>query len=89
MQWATLRTLIELLVRLGRDADASVLYGAMNASPTAPPVAGSDNVRIGDAIATARSRLGDEDFEALGAEGARLSDNDAVAFALRCVGAVA
>ncbi len=86
MQWATLRTLIELLVRLGSDADAAVLYGAMNASPTAPPVAGADKVRIGQAVATARSRLGDERFDALGAEGTRLSDNDAVPFALRCVG---
>ncbi len=86
MQWATLRTLIELLVRVGRDADAAVLYGAMHASPTAPPVAGADKARIGEAVATARSRLSGERFETLRADGARLSDNEAVAFALRCIG---
>jgi hypothetical protein len=86
MQWATLRTLIELLARLGRDTDATALYGAMLASPTAPPVAGADIGRIGEAVAALRARLGEERFEAVRAEGELMSDNDAVAFALRCVG---
>jgi hypothetical protein len=84
-QWATLRTLIELLTRLGHDEDAATLYGAMTASATAPPVAGADKVRIGEAVAALRVRLGDERFEALRADGAELSDNAAVAFARRCV----
>jgi predicted ATPase/DNA-binding SARP family transcriptional activator len=86
MQWATLRTLIELLARLERDAEAATLYGAMLASATAPPLAGADAGRIAAAVAALRTRLGDDRFEALRAEGATLSDNDAVAFALGCVG---
>jgi predicted ATPase/DNA-binding SARP family transcriptional activator len=85
MQWATLRTLVEVLARLGRDADAAALYGAMLASSTAPPLAGADAGRIADAVAAVRARLGDERFEAAQAEGAALSDNDAVAFAVRCI----
>jgi len=86
MQWMTLRTLVELLARLGRDADAARLYGAMTASATASPLAGADAVRIAEAVATMRARLGDERFEATRAAGAALSDSEAVAFALECVG---
>ena len=86
MQWATLRTLIELLARLGRDAEATVLYSAMLTSPTAPPVAGMDVRRIASAVDALRLRLGDERFETLRMEGAALSDNEAVALALSCVG---
>jgi predicted ATPase/DNA-binding SARP family transcriptional activator len=85
MQWATLRTLIELLVRLGRHADAVVLHGAMRASATAPPLVGVDTVRIAEAINAARRGLGHERFEALTAEGTGLSDEEAVAFAMACV----
>ncbi|MGF1596521.1 MAG: hypothetical protein ACFCVK_06250 [Acidimicrobiales bacterium] len=86
MQWITLRTLIELLARLGRDVEAARLYGAMTASATAPPVAGSDATRIAEAVATMRSRLGDEQFEVVRAEGSALSDGEAVRYALGCVG---
>jgi predicted ATPase/DNA-binding SARP family transcriptional activator len=85
MQWATLRTFIELLVRLGRHADAVVLHGAMRASATAPPLVGADTVRIAAAIDAARRRLGQERFEVLTAEGTALSDEEAVAFAMACV----
>jgi hypothetical protein len=71
MQWTTLRTLVELLTRLGRDAEAALLYGAMTASATASPLAGADAARIA---------------EAMRARGAALSDSEAVAFALECVG---
>jgi predicted ATPase/DNA-binding SARP family transcriptional activator len=86
MQWTTVRTLIELLTRLGRDAHAAVLYGALTASDTASPLAGADATRIADAVAALRTRLGDDRFEALRADGGALSDNDAVTFALECVG---
>jgi predicted ATPase/DNA-binding SARP family transcriptional activator len=86
MQWTTLRTLIELLTRLGRDAEAAVMYGAMTASAASSPLVGADAKRIADAVASLRNRLGDERFDVLCADGAALSDNEAVAFALACVG---
>ena len=86
MQWTTLRTLVELLARVGRDAEAALLYGAMTASATASPLVGADAARITEAVATMRARLGDERFEAAQAKGTALSDSEAVAFALECVG---
>jgi hypothetical protein len=65
MQWATLRTLIELLTKVGRHADAAVLHGAMTASPSAPPVAGADATRISQAVDAMRQRLGTDRFAAL------------------------
>jgi tetratricopeptide (TPR) repeat protein len=86
MQWTTLRTLIELLTRLGRDAEAAVLYGAMTASATASPLAGADGARIAEAVATMRARLGEPSFESARVRGAALPDSHAVAFALASVG---
>ncbi len=86
MVWTTLRTLVELLTRLRRDADAARLYGAMEASTTAAPLAGADAARIAEAVATVRGRLGDSRFEGFRTEGAALSDDEAVAYALQCVG---
>ncbi|WP_214370602.1 BTAD domain-containing putative transcriptional regulator [Pseudonocardia sp. H11422] len=86
MLWATLRTLVELLARVGRDAEAAVIYGAMTASATAPPLAGADVTRIGEAVAAMRIRLGAGRFATACADGAALSDGEAVAFALACVG---
>jgi hypothetical protein len=42
--------------------------------------------RIAEAVATMRSRLGDERFETLRVKGAALCDSEAVVFALECVG---
>ncbi|MGH9185082.1 MAG: ATP-binding protein, partial [Acidimicrobiales bacterium] len=41
-QWTTVRTLIETLTRQGADEPATTLYGALTASPSAPPLIGLD-----------------------------------------------
>jgi predicted ATPase/DNA-binding SARP family transcriptional activator len=84
MQWATLRTFIELLERLGRDADAAVLHGALTMSEKAPPSAGADTVRIAEVVAGLRRRLGSERFGRLTSHGANLSEAEAVEFAREC-----
>jgi ATP/maltotriose-dependent transcriptional regulator MalT len=89
MQWATVRTLIELLARIGRDDDAARLYGAMTASASAPPLAGADATRIADTLVTLRRRLGGARFGQLRAEGAGLSDDEALAHAHACCRSVA
>jgi tetratricopeptide (TPR) repeat protein len=86
MQWATVRTLIELLARIGRDEDAARLYGAMSASASAPPLAGADAARISDALVSLRRRLGQARFARLCTEGAGLSDDEALDHALACCG---
>jgi hypothetical protein len=85
-QWVTLRTLVEALSRLGRHAEATVLQGALGASPTATAPVGADAARLAEAAAAARAALGDERVEQLSAEGAALGDDGAVAYARRCVG---
>lgn len=85
-QWTILRALVETLVRLGRDEPAAVLYGALAASGTAPPVVGADVARMADAVAVLRSRLGDDQFAALRGRGARMGDDEVIAHALRHAG---
>jgi predicted ATPase/DNA-binding SARP family transcriptional activator len=84
MQWATLRNLVVLLARMGRDDEAARLYGAMVASSSAPPPAGADATRLADALAAVRSRLGEPVLAARCAEGAALTDDEALVEALAC-----
>ena len=84
-QWITVRTLVEMLTRLGRDEAAAVLHGALIGRETAPPIVGADAGRMAVAEATLRGRLGEEHFTRLHADGRALSDEDAIAFALKTV----
>jgi len=82
-QWTTIRTLIETLTELGRDKPATILCGALTASPAALPLIGADAVRMSNAIVTLKARLGLDDYERLAARGARIGDDEAIAYALR------
>lgn len=80
-QWLTLRNLVELIVRLGADEPAAVLYGACTASTTSPPIYGPEVQRLEDVVATLISRLGQQAFDQARRRGANLSDEEAVSFA--------
>jgi predicted ATPase/DNA-binding SARP family transcriptional activator len=80
-QWVALRTAVVLLRRLGQDESAATLYGALRASRAAIPPVGADAARLDAAVAELTGRLGAGRFAAAMAQGARLSDDDAVAFA--------
>jgi hypothetical protein len=80
--WMAVRVLVETLSRLGRHNEATVLWGALAASPRASRVYGSDSRRIDAVEAAARTALGDA-FEARRAEGAALGDIGAIALARR------
>ena len=67
--WMAVRVLVETLSRLGCHREATVLLGALAASPRASRVYGSDSRRIDAVEAAARAALGDT-FEACRAEGA-------------------
>jgi predicted ATPase/DNA-binding SARP family transcriptional activator len=82
-QWTTMRMLIETLVRVGADEPAAVLYGALAASETAPPIVGADVARMAEAVRAMRSRLGAGRFAALEAEGAGMGGDGVIAYALR------
>ena len=72
----------ETLSRRACHREASVLLGALAASPRASQVYGSDYRRIDAVEAAARTALRDT-FEACRAEGAALGDVEAVALARR------
>jgi predicted ATPase/DNA-binding SARP family transcriptional activator len=80
--WMVVRALAETLSRLGRHHEATLLLGALAASPRASQVYGSDSRRIDDVEDAARAALGDA-FESCRAEGAALGDVEAVALARR------
>ena len=84
--WTTLRALVESLTRAGHDEDAAVLLGAVRAAASGSPIRGADAARLASVESTLRSRLGDARFEHLLADGAALSDDDAVARAIAMVG---
>jgi predicted ATPase/DNA-binding SARP family transcriptional activator len=85
--WMAVRALAETLSRLGRHQEATLLIGALSASPRASRVFGADSTRLAAAEATARAALGAA-FEVRRAEGAALGDAAAIAVARRLTRAV-
>ena len=81
-QWTTLRTLVELFTRIGRDDAAAMLFGALMTTTTAAAVFGADRARLDEAARVLESRMGHDDFEGTILEGATLDDTAAVAYAL-------
>lgn len=79
--WIAVRALVEALSRIGRHADAAVLLGALDASPRATPVYGADAARVDAVREAARVALGAAAFDDATGRGARLGDQNALAFA--------
>lgn len=77
----TLRNLVELQVRLGRDAGAAELWGAV-APATVTPSYGAERRRLDRAAAELTDRLGDEAFARATRRGAQRSLEDAAHAAL-------
>jgi predicted ATPase/DNA-binding SARP family transcriptional activator len=82
-QWTMLRSIASLLVRLGRDWEATVLLGAIFATEEGHRIFGSDAVTLDQLIAQLRTSLGDTAFDASWRAGARLDGEAAVEHALR------
>jgi predicted ATPase/DNA-binding SARP family transcriptional activator len=80
-QWTMLRSLVTTLARLDRDEPAAVVYGALTASRTAPPLFGADRERLADVVTTIEERAGREQLAAWVEHGRRLGDDEVVAFA--------
>jgi predicted ATPase/DNA-binding SARP family transcriptional activator len=84
-QWNTLQNLVELFGRLEMDESAVALLGASDASPTAPRPYGAHDARLSKLVETMKHRLGETEFSEAWERGRRLSDEDAVAFALTTI----
>ena len=77
-QWTTVRNVVDLLVRLGADEPAALLYGAVSTRRTAAPVFGADADRLEQAHRLLTERLGAQQFTAAAANGMALGDDDVV-----------
>jgi hypothetical protein len=80
--WIAVRSLAEALSRRGRHADATILLGALRASPRASVEYGADSARVRAVEEAARAALGPR-FGRLQAQGAALGDSGAIALARR------
>jgi tetratricopeptide (TPR) repeat protein len=84
-QWVTLRSLLDLLVRLGAFRDACILYGAAEAAQTGARPYGTDEAMLQEAAARLRAQIGEDTFRRLAEEGAALGEDEIIRFALDAV----
>jgi predicted ATPase len=84
-QWVTLRTLVDLLVRVGAVHDAATLYGAVETARTGARPFGADEAMLREAAAELRTRLGEDTFRRFANEGGTLTENEVVGVALDAV----
>ncbi|HSK59746.1 MAG TPA: BTAD domain-containing putative transcriptional regulator [Actinomycetospora sp.] len=86
--WTAMRSVIDLLTRVGADHDAAVIHGAVTASRTASPVFGADRERLQADLDVLTRRLGAEQLAAARRRGAELDDDAAVTTAVAAIDAV-
>ncbi|MFW6090561.1 MAG: BTAD domain-containing putative transcriptional regulator [Actinomycetota bacterium] len=79
--WVGLRSLAELLARVGADRAAAVLLGAVLDGSTGPPVYGADAARLADLAAVLEDRLGARDLAAARARGRAMAAAEVLDFA--------
>ncbi|MGH8932014.1 MAG: hypothetical protein ACRDZO_15680 [Egibacteraceae bacterium] len=84
-QWTTLRNVVDLLTRLGSYQPAAVLYGALAERRTGAPAFGADAERLAAAVTTLRAHLGDRGYTEALTRGAKITDDEAVAFAIALI----
>jgi predicted ATPase len=84
-QWVTIRTLIDLLTRVGACRDAATLYGAAAAATTGAPPYGADADRLHKTEARLRSSLTATEFRARTEEGGRLDSHEVIDLALDAI----
>jgi predicted ATPase/DNA-binding SARP family transcriptional activator len=87
--WVTIRTLVELLARVGASHDAAVLYGALaSASRDAPP-RGADAERLRRSASLLRDQLTGAEFRSCISSGEQLDSTKVIHFALEAIGRAA
>jgi predicted ATPase/DNA-binding SARP family transcriptional activator len=84
-QWVTIRTLIDLLARVGACQDAATLYGAASSATTGAPPYGADADRLRRSAARLRDQLTAAGFRACTEEGERLDGHQVIDLALDAI----
>jgi hypothetical protein len=84
-QWVTIRTLIDLLTRVGACRDAATLYGAATSATTGAPPYGADADRMHTVAAQLREALTGTEFRACTERGERLDSHQVIDLALEAI----
>ena len=84
-QWITIRTLIDLLTRVGACRDAATLYGAVTSATTGAPPYGADADRLRLSAARLRDDLTAAGFRTCTEEGERLDSHQVIDLALDAI----
>ena len=84
-QWVTIRTLIDLLTRVGACRYAATLYGAATAATTGAPPYGADADRLRRSAARLRDKLTATEFRTCAEEGERLDSHRVIDLALDAI----
>jgi predicted ATPase/DNA-binding SARP family transcriptional activator len=84
-QWVTIRTLIDLLIRVGACHDAATLYGAATSATTGAPPYGADADRMHKIAARLRDTLSAAEFRACVERGERLDSHQVIDLALDAI----
>lgn len=84
-QWVTIRTLIDLLTRVGACRDAATLYGAAASATTGAPPYGADADRLREIAARLRDSLTVTEFRACTEQGKRLDSHQVIDLALDAI----
>jgi predicted ATPase/DNA-binding SARP family transcriptional activator len=84
-QWVTIRTLIDLLTRVGAYRDAATLYGAATSATTGAPPYGADADRMHKIAAQLRDSLTVAELRACTEQGKRLDSHQVTDLALDAI----
>jgi predicted ATPase/DNA-binding SARP family transcriptional activator len=83
--WTTIRTLIDLLARVGACHDAATLYGAAASASSGAPPYGADADRLRQTAALLREQLTDTEFRACTGKGEQLDGAQVIDLALDAI----
>jgi hypothetical protein len=87
--WVTMRTLVDLLVRVGAWRDAATLYGAVASASSGAPPYGTDADRLRQSVARLRDHLTGAEFRSCIGKGEQMDGTQVVALALEAIGRAA
>jgi predicted ATPase/DNA-binding SARP family transcriptional activator len=87
--WVTIRTLVDLLARVGACHDAATLYGAVASASSGAPPYGTDAERLRQSEALLRDHLTGTEFRSCIQKGEQLGGTQVIDLALQAIGRAA
>ena len=87
--WVTIRTLVDLLARVGAGHDAATLYGAVASASSGAPPYGADADRLRKSAALLRDQLTGTEFRSCITKGEQLDGTQVIDLALEAIGRAA